>query len=93
MAHTAFARAYRPQTFAEIIGQDRVSKTLASAVERGRIAQAYLFTGPRGTGKTSTARILAKALNCETGMTASPLRSLLNVRRDRPFSKLRCDRD
>jgi len=57
-------REYRPQTFAELVGQDHVARTLRNAVETDAVAHAYLFTGPRGTGKTSTARILAKALNC-----------------------------
>ena len=62
-------REYRPQTFAELVGQDHVARTLRNAVETDQVAHAYLFAGPRGTGKTSTARILAKALNC-VGATA-----------------------
>ena len=58
------ARKYRPQTFAELIGQDAMVQTLANAIERGRIAHAFLLTGVRGVGKTSTARLVAKALNC-----------------------------
>jgi DNA polymerase III subunit gamma/tau len=72
MAYVSLYRKYRPQTFAEIVGQEHVTTTLANAACTGRLHHAYLFTGPRGTGKTSTARILAKALNCESGPTATP---------------------
>ncbi|MDQ2868497.1 MAG: DNA polymerase III subunit gamma/tau [Verrucomicrobiota bacterium] len=64
MSYEVFARKYRPQTFDDLVGQNHVSRTLKNAVEQNRLAHAYLFVGPRGTGKTSTARILAKALNC-----------------------------
>ena len=67
MAYLSLYRKYRPSTFDEILGQEHVSNTLSNAIREGRVAHAYLFTGPRGTGKTSTARILAKALNCENG--------------------------
>lgn len=67
MSYQVFARKYRPTTFADVLGQDHVVRTLRNAIEQERIAQAYLFAGPRGTGKTSTARILAKALNCTGG--------------------------
>ncbi|MEO2091132.1 MAG: DNA polymerase III subunit gamma/tau, partial [Gemmataceae bacterium] len=71
-SYTVVARRYRPQQFADLIGQEHVAQALTNAITSGRIAHAYLFTGARGTGKTSTARILAKALNCETGPTATP---------------------
>src|SRR6476620_10366620 len=62
--YRVLARKYRPQTFAELIGQDAMVQTLANAISRGRIAHAFLLTGVRGVGKTSTARLIAKALNC-----------------------------
>src|SRR6202050_2790068 len=65
MAYTVLARRYRSNTFDEVVGQEHIAKTLKRAIESGRIAHAYLFCGTRGTGKTSTARILAKALNCQ----------------------------
>ena len=72
MSYTVFARKYRPQTFDEIVGQEHIVRTLKNAIGQNRLAQAYLFVGPRGTGKTSTARIFAKALNCVNGPTDSP---------------------
>jgi DNA polymerase-3 subunit gamma/tau len=69
---TALYRKYRPQTFAEVVGQEAVVRTLTNAVEQGKVRQAYLFAGPRGTGKTSLARILAKAVNCAHGPTPTP---------------------
>jgi DNA polymerase III subunit gamma/tau len=67
-----FARKYRPQTFDDLVGQTHVSRTLKNAVAQNRLAHAYLFVGPRGVGKTSTARILAKSLNCIKGPTVTP---------------------
>jgi len=68
--YQVIARKWRPQTFADVVGQDHVVRTLKNAITRGRIAHAYLFVGPRGTGKTSTARIFAKALNATNGPNA-----------------------
>jgi len=65
-------RKYRPQTLEEVVGQEHIKKALANAIKLNKIAHAYLFTGPRGTGKTSSARILAKSLNCKNGPTVSP---------------------
>src|SRR5438445_6922560 len=74
MSYTVLARRYRSTTFDEVIGQDHVAQTLKKAIESGRVAHAYLFCGTRGTGKTSMARILAKALNCQSSdaPTAAP---------------------
>ena len=72
VSYRVFARKYRPQTFEEVVGQEHITRTLQNAISSGRVAQAYLFVGPRGIGKTSTARILAKALNCAEGPTALP---------------------
>ncbi len=68
----ALYRTYRPQTFDEVVGQEAIVRTLKNAIEAGSVRQAYLFAGPRGTGKTSMARILAKALNCAFGPTVTP---------------------
>jgi DNA polymerase-3 subunit gamma/tau len=70
--YEVFARKYRPQTFDDLVGQTHVSRTLKNAVAQNRLAHAYLFVGPRGVGKTSTARILAKSLNCIKGPTITP---------------------
>src|SRR5258705_1522760 len=67
MAYQVIARKYRPQRFSDVVGQEHVSQTLSHAIEQKRIAHAYLFCGPRGTGKTTIARIFAKCLNCTGG--------------------------
>lgn len=72
MSYTALYRKYRSQTFDDLVGQEHIIRTLRQAVDQGKISHAYLFTGPRGTGKTSTARLLAKALNCTDGPMSSP---------------------
>ncbi len=72
MVYQVFARKYRPQTFDEVIGQAPIVRTLKNAIERGLVTHGYLFSGTRGVGKTTTARILAKALNCEKGPTTAP---------------------
>lgn len=72
MSYTVLARKYRPQRFEDLVGQEHVTRTLCNAIESGRVAHAFLLTGVRGVGKTTTARILAKALNCERGPTPSP---------------------
>ncbi len=72
MAYTVLARKYRPQRFAELVGQEHVARTLRHAIEQDRVAHAFLFTGVRGVGKTTTARLLAKALNCAEGPRPEP---------------------
>ncbi len=72
MSYLVLARKWRPQRFEDIVGQSHVTTTLSNAIRTGRVAHAYLFTGSRGVGKTTTARILAKALNCEQGPTVTP---------------------
>ena len=80
MSYQVLARRLRPQTFEEIIGQDHVTRTLRGAIESGRVAHAFLFAGPRGVGKTTTARVLAKALTCESGPTPRPCNACSNCR-------------
>jgi DNA polymerase-3 subunit gamma/tau len=78
MSYLVFARKWRPQTFDELIGQEHVSQTLSNAIRSNRVAHAFLFTGVRGVGKTTAARILAKALNCEQGPTPTPCNTCTN---------------
>jgi DNA polymerase-3 subunit gamma/tau len=80
VSYEVFARKYRPQTFDDLVGQTHVSRTLKNAVAQNRLAHAYLFVGPRGVGKTSTARILAKSLNCIKGPTVTPCGECDNCR-------------
>ena len=80
MSYQVLARRWRPQTFDEVVGQEPVTQTLKNALRQGRVAHAFLFAGPRGVGKTTTARILAKALNCEKGPTSEPCNLCLNCR-------------
>jgi len=80
VSYEVFARKYRPQTFDDLVGQAHVSRTLKNAVAQNRLAHAYLFVGPRGIGKTSTARILAKSLNCIKGPTITPCGECDNCR-------------
>lgn len=72
MTYQVLARRLRPQRFADVVGQEHVTRTLQAAIAAGRVAHAFLFTGPRGVGKTTTARILARAINCERGPTPEP---------------------
>jgi len=81
MAYVALYRQWRPQDFENLVGQNHISMTLKNAILSGKIAHAYLFSGPRGTGKTSTAKILAKALNCINGPTAEPCNVCSNCER------------
>ena len=87
-------RKYRPQTIDQIVGQEHVKKALTNAIESDRISHAYLFTGPRGTGKTSTARIFAKSLNCEKGPTISPCNeceNCINITKSIPIDVIEID--
>ena len=83
MTYISLYRKWRPQTFSEIIGQDHITRTLQNAIQMGRIGHAYLFSGPRGTGKTTVAKLLAKALNCTNGPIPEPCDQCENCRQIR----------
>lgn len=94
MAYTVFALKWRPKNFDQLVGQNHIVTTLKSALEKNRLAHAYIFTGPRGVGKTSTARILAKALNCKDGPTINPCQgcaSCLEINQSRSLDVIEID--
>ena len=94
MAYLPLYRKYRPKNLQEIVGQEHIKHALSSAIELGKISHAYLFTGPRGTGKTSTARILAKSLNCQKGITLVPCEecpSCLDIKNSNPIDVIEID--
>ncbi len=80
MSYLVLARKYRPSTFKEVVGQEHITKTLINAFKKGRLSHAYLFSGPRGVGKTSTARILAKSFNCKNNQSGEPCNECVNCK-------------
>src|SRR5213594_3660006 len=95
MTYQVLARRLRPKRFEEVVGQEHVTRTLQAAIAAGRVAHAFLFAGPRGVGKTTTARLLAKALNCERGVGQEPCNECTNCREigeGRAFDVLEIDR-
>ena len=80
MSYQVLARKWRPRNFTELVGQDHVQRALVNALDNDRLHHAYLFTGTRGVGKTTIARILAKSLNCETGVSSAALRQVQRLR-------------
>ena len=94
MSYQVIARKWRPQTFDEVVYQDHVSRTIRNSIKNGRIAHAYLFSGPRGVGKTTMARIVAKSLNCVNGPTSTPCgkcENCVEIRRGVSFDVIEID--
>ena len=94
MTYLPLYRKYRPKNLQEVVGQEHIKQALKNAIELGKISHAYLFTGPRGTGKTSTARILAKSLNCQKGITLVPCEecpSCLDIKNSNPIDVIEID--
>src|SRR5688500_9427167 len=94
MSYQVLARKWRPQRFDDVVGQQAVTRTLRNALTSGRVAQAFVFAGPRGCGKTTTARSLARALNCVKGSTADPCGACdacLEIAQGRDFDVLEID--